>query len=287
MNTAAGQGTALGATVRPIGIGSGGRAEVPGRASSVPIGSDASLLVYGTDFDHPTAWRAHVFPGSREATGHRYAVGRNVAPRIIGSRTVSDADRERNRFASARRGHAQMRRYAVYNVNTGLGVLTFADAVDHDQAWAAWSSYSRRVRRRFGRFPYIVAMERHYSHGVHLNWLLPPGDHREKLSMWDHGFVSYPRTGLHAWLTTAEKARALVSYVTKDWNLAADQTPPRSHRYRTARGFTPPSFEITAPTLGDLYALLTDYFGAPPSRFWSSRDVPDWPGPAATAWRWR
>jgi hypothetical protein len=144
------------------------------------------------------------------------------------------------------------------------------------------------VRRRVGRFPWIVAAEQHYSHGIHLNWLLPPIDGQSQLlAMWAHGRVSRPNKRAHYWLTPAERSRALVRYVSKDWNVAADQTPARAHRYRSARGFAPRPVIVEASTLAELHRILAEYFGERPARFWSSRDVPDWVGPATVVWQWR
>jgi hypothetical protein len=245
----------------------------------------AAQLVYGMDFDHFRGWRVRVHPAGKQASG-RYVTPPRLRPRARRTH-VPLAERERNRMAAARRGRSDLCLYAVANGNTGLAVLTFRQRTTDEEAWVAAGRFTRQVRRQFGRFPWILTLERHYSGSAHLNLLLPPGDYRAPLSKWRHGFTSQPRNGVHPYLTPAEQARALVRYVTKDWDFTADQTPPKRHRYRTARGFAPMAIEIAAPTLREVHELLTAYFGEQPARFWSSRNVPDWIGPSTVVMQWR
>ncbi len=257
-----------------------------GHNPAVPPTRSGQLLVSGTNFDHSAPVRARIFPGAREATAcYRSAPTRTRR----GARDDICLDERRgNRLAGARRANAECRRYATHNGLSGLAVLTFVDAVDRRAAWAAWARFSRRVRRSSGRFPWIVSAEDHIRHGTHLNWLLPPGDHHEIIAMWPYGVTSQPRTGSMPWLTpTTEEVRALVRYVTKEWEAAPAQTRPGQHRYSCARGFTPEFIEVSAPTFEDLYSLAVEYFGEKPSWFWSSRDVPDWGGPSTVLMRWR
>jgi len=258
-----------------------------GQPTAVPQARSGRLLVYGTNSDHGRAVRGRIFPGAREATAHFSSAHRSM--RRIARDELCPDERRINRLAGARRATAECRRYAAHNGLVGLVVLTFADAVDRDSAWAMWEQFSRRVRRSFGRFPWIVSGEDHVRHGLHLNWLLPPGQHHDLTAMWPHGIVSQPRTGIMSWLSSAEQARALVRYVTKDWEVASSspQTPTGQHRYRCARGFMPECIEISALTLRDFHRFAVEYFGKEPSSFWSSRYVSDWSGPSTISMRWR
>ena len=245
-------------------------------------------LLHGRKSDHSTVWVAKVFRDAREAAAQREPA--TPQPRLRGPRRslVPASDRERHRFTAAYAAMGDLRRYGSSNAITALSVLTFRRHTALDAAWAAWGPFLRRLRRRFGRFPWIVVPEYQWSGSVHLNVLTQPGPDATVISgLWAYGRASQPRNGPIPGLTTIEQARALVRYVTKDWVVAADQTPPGRHRYRTARGYRPRAVEVSAPTLRELHAILCELFGSRPKRFWSSDFMPDWVGPATVAMQWR
>lgn len=237
-------------------------------------------------------WYLTVYPQAGEAGG-------TFVPSVRLSRDFVAAgcagDPVRARAEARRRARGKLRRYCAANGLNRLGTLTYAGSGCHDPAQlrADVGAFFRELRDVRGRrpFPYVWVSEWHKTdHGLHVHFAvgeyLPQRVIRE---VWRRGFVSIKLIGdLPVGSGVVDEARRAAGYLSKyvAKQIDDDRRLLGSHRYDVAQGFQPARELLVGVSAAEVLGQASERFGAPPSRSWSSAEVPDWAGAPAVWAQW-
>jgi hypothetical protein len=185
------------------------------------------------------------------------------------ARDPDELEQEREQEA-VRRARANVRRYIRANRCRILGSVTFAAEVrDLDEAWGHANALRRRLREKYGRFPFLIAPEpQPRGHAWHFHFCsqrkLP---HKWLERAWGQGWVwleDGKRYGLGR-ATTKDAARYMSKYLGKQ--MAGDLPEgftgrrPGQHRYRLTEGFKPACFRNYAASDVAAYEALGLLYG--------------------------
>ncbi len=238
----------------------------PRRSTPAPRGAFGDLDLQ-TNSDHWDPVSFSVVPTAREATVTR----RRSKPRV--SRT-SRAPSPLDNLAedAARRGHREVRRYAVANGLRYLVTLTYRDvvALDRERLWKDVANFVRRLKRHVQTpFPYVAVVEDQGSR-PHIHVLLGFGDCNVIRHAWGgRGSVDVRPPNKFS------SIRSLAGYITKGFK-GAYGLP--GHRYRTGRGFKPEVISGSATNMEEAReAAIVMMGGEIPEEEWATQNEPGWP----------
>jgi hypothetical protein len=230
-------------------------------------------------------WRLVLYPDAGEAVASFESAARR--PRSFAVNTGGHGASE----AAARRARTTVRRYCAANRLIYLWTATYGptEAARHEPRLVRQDvrSFFRRLRQDVGRrFPYLWTTEWHPGgHGLHVHFALGERvEHGTVRSAWRRGHVWVtppPRDGRSNVESARRVARYIAKYLVKDHEGLSGQ-----HRYDVAQGFKPVARVSFATSPGAALLLAAQEMGTAPSRYWESRDIPDWPGPSSVGWSW-
>jgi hypothetical protein len=216
--------------------------------------------------------------------------------REAGDESEESREEEPRSERSLRRARSAIRRYCQANLLDTLWSFTYAKRGgewDRDLVRRQVAMFFRRMRRRYGPFPYVWALELHPGgHGWHVHVALRGfWPHAVLTEMWGHGIVEFSRrehvgpeeTGSCSGARLAAYiAKNLASYVAKELEAGRGR-----HAYDVSQGFQPQVEDLLGESDDGLRDLLVQRFdGELWQAEWRSEDGEDWRGPLVRWWVW-
>ena len=195
---------------------------------------------------------AKVYRGSAEKANRDF--DDNVS---LNSEEKTDEEKEYEKLKNLWRIKTKIKDYVLSNDFDYFWTLTFkADRHDYDLAFKKMSNWLRRMKRKYGKFDYIMIPELHKDGAIHfhgvtggLNALIVEADVRHKGAKvyncleWNHGFTTLTK------IRDKEKTASYVTkYVTKEMQNSIVEKGKK--KYWCSRGLRLPAVSYTDLNLG-------------------------------------